>query len=33
MKKKKQSYSVYFASELFSLKHLLGNAYLAEAIY
>ncbi|HEY0945130.1 MAG TPA: nucleoside 2-deoxyribosyltransferase, partial [Opitutaceae bacterium] len=31
--KKKQSYTVYFASELFSLKHLVGNAYLAEAIY
>jgi nucleoside 2-deoxyribosyltransferase len=29
----KQSYTVYFASELFSLKHLIGNAYLAEAIY
>ncbi len=33
MKKKKQSYTVYFGSELFSLKHLLGNAYLAEAIF
>ena len=33
MKKKKQSLTVYFASELFSLKHLIGNAYLAEAIY
>jgi hypothetical protein len=33
MKKKKQSYTVYFAGELFSLKHLIGNAYLAEAIY
>ena len=33
MKKKKKSYTVYFASELFSLKHLIGNAYLAEAIY
>lgn len=33
MKKKKRSSTVYFASELFSLKHLLGNAYLAEAIY
>jgi nucleoside 2-deoxyribosyltransferase len=30
---KKKSYTVYFASELFSLKHLIGNAYLAEAIY
>jgi len=33
MKSKKKSYTVYFASELFSLKHLIGNAYLAEAIY
>jgi nucleoside 2-deoxyribosyltransferase-like protein len=33
MKKKKKSYTVYFASELFSAKHLIGNAYLAEAIY
>jgi nucleoside 2-deoxyribosyltransferase len=33
MKPKKKSYTVYFASELFSLKHLIGNAYLAEAIY
>lgn len=31
--KKTKSYTVYFASELFSLKHLVGNAYLAEAIY
>ncbi|HTJ79992.1 MAG TPA: nucleoside 2-deoxyribosyltransferase [Rariglobus sp.] len=31
--KKKKSYTVYFASELFSLKHLIGNAYLAEAIF
>ena len=31
--KKKSTRTVYFASELFSLKHLLGNAYLAEAIY
>lgn len=30
---KKKSYTVYFAGELFSLKHLIGNAYLAEAIY
>lgn len=30
---KKKSYTVYFASELFSLKHLIGNAYLAEAIF
>ena len=33
MKKPKKSLTVYFASELFSLKHLIGNAYLAEAIY
>lgn len=33
MKNKKRSYTVYFASELFTLKHLIGNAYLAEAIY
>lgn len=33
MKKKKHSYTVYFAGELFSLKHLIGNAWLAEAIY
>lgn len=33
MKKKTKSLTVYFASELFSLKHLIGNAYLAEAIY
>jgi nucleoside 2-deoxyribosyltransferase len=33
MKKKRKSLTVYFASELFSLKHLIGNAYLAEAIY
>lgn len=33
MKPNKKSYTVYFASELFSLKHLIGNAYLAEAIY
>jgi nucleoside 2-deoxyribosyltransferase len=33
MKKKKRSYTVYFAGELFSLKHLIGNAWLAEAIY
>lgn len=31
--KKKQTYTVYFASELFTMKHLVGNAYLAEAIY
>ena len=33
MKKKSRSLTVYFASELYSLKHLIGNAYLAEAIY
>lgn len=33
MKKNQKSLTVYFASELFSLKHLIGNAYLAEAIY
>jgi len=32
-KSKKKSYTVYFGSELFSLKHLIGNAYLAEAIF
>jgi nucleoside 2-deoxyribosyltransferase len=32
-RKKKRSYSVYFGGELFNLKHLLGNAYLAEAIH
>src|SRR3954471_3430567 len=31
--KSKRSYTVYFAGELFSLKHLIGNAWLAEAIY
>ena len=31
--KKTKSLTVYFAGELFSLKHLIGNAYLAEAIY
>jgi nucleoside 2-deoxyribosyltransferase len=29
----KDSRTVYFAGELFSAKHLLGNAYLAEAIH
>jgi len=33
MKTSKKNYTVYFGSELFSLKHLIGNAYLAEAIY
>lgn len=33
VKKKQRTYSVYFGGELFSLKHLIGNAWLAEAIY
>jgi nucleoside 2-deoxyribosyltransferase len=33
MKKKKRTYRVYLGGELFSLKHLIGNAWLAEAIY
>jgi nucleoside 2-deoxyribosyltransferase len=33
MKKKQRTYSVYLGGELFSLKHLIGNAWLAEAIY
>jgi hypothetical protein len=33
MKTKPPSLTVYFAGELFNLKHLIGNAYLAEAIY
>ena len=33
MKKKKRSLTVYFASEVYGLNHLIGNAYLAEAIY
>lgn len=33
MKHSKRSHTVYFAGELFSLKHLIGNAWLAEAIY
>ncbi|HZZ19989.1 MAG TPA: nucleoside 2-deoxyribosyltransferase [Opitutaceae bacterium] len=28
-----RSLTVFFAGELFDLKHLIGNAYLAEAIY
>lgn len=32
-KKSKRHYTVYFGGELFSLKHLIGNAWLAEAIY
>jgi nucleoside 2-deoxyribosyltransferase len=31
--KKKRSLNVFFAGELFNLKHLIGNAYLAEAVY
>src|SRR5476651_267467 len=33
MPKKSRSLTVYFASELYNLQHLIGNAYLAEAIY
>jgi hypothetical protein len=33
MKKKQRSLTVFFGGELFDLKHLIGNAYLAEAIY
>jgi hypothetical protein len=33
MKKKQRSLNVFFGGELFNLKHLIGNAYLAEAIY
>lgn len=33
MKKKKRTYTIYFGGELFSLKHLIGNAWLAETIY
>jgi nucleoside 2-deoxyribosyltransferase len=33
MKKKPRSRIVYFAGELFSLQHLIGNAHLAEGIY
>jgi nucleoside 2-deoxyribosyltransferase len=33
MKKKLRSLNVFFAGELFNIKHLVGNAYLAEAIY
>lgn len=28
-----RAYNVYFGSELFTLQHLIGNAYLSEAIY
>ena len=31
--KKSGSLTVYFSSELYALQHLIGNAYLAEAIY
>jgi nucleoside 2-deoxyribosyltransferase len=31
--KKPRTYSVFFAGELFSAKHLIGNAYLAEAVF
>jgi nucleoside 2-deoxyribosyltransferase len=33
MKNKLRSYTVFLGGELFSLKHLIGNAWLAEAIY
>jgi len=33
MKKKKRSYTVYHGGGLFSLGHIIGNAWLAEAIY
>jgi hypothetical protein len=33
MKKKQRSLDVFFGGELFNIKHLIGNAYLAEAIY
>jgi len=33
MKNKKRYYTVYLGGELFSLKHLIGNAWLAEALY
>ena len=33
MKRSKRSLSVFFGGELFNLKHIIGNAYLAEAIY
>ena len=32
-KNSKRSLSVFFGGELFNLKHIIGNAYLAEAIY
>jgi nucleoside 2-deoxyribosyltransferase len=33
MKNKKRSLNVFFAGEMFDIKHLIGNAYLAEAVY
>lgn len=33
IRKKQRSLNVFFAGELFDLKHLIGNAYLAEAVY
>jgi nucleoside 2-deoxyribosyltransferase len=33
MKKKQRSLNVFFSGELFNLKHIIGNAYLAEAVY
>lgn len=33
MKNKRRHHTVYFAGEYFTQKHLIGNAYLAEAIY
>lgn len=33
MKKKTRSFTVYLGGELFSLKHLIGNGWLAEALY
>jgi nucleoside 2-deoxyribosyltransferase len=33
MKKKQRSLNVFFSAEVFNLKHIIGNAYLAEAIY
>lgn len=33
MKAKSKSKTVYFAGELFDIKHLVGNAWLAEAVY
>src|SRR5579863_3922452 len=33
MAKKQRSLNVSFSGEVFNLKHIIGNAYLAEAIY